>query len=61
MFPLPAGHIVVWVEVGIDTVARLPDKHLVLVGVVDIPAGMVAGIAEAAVDLLGSWDQTALS
>ena len=59
--PLVVGHTVVWVAVDIDTAAHFPGKYRALAEVVDIPAGTVAGIAGVAVDLPGSWYQTALS
>ncbi len=55
--PVVAGRTVVWAAVDIDTAAHLLDKCQALVGVVDTPArrfdkaGLVAGIAEAEVDL----------
>ena len=55
--PLAAGHTVVWAAVDIDAVVHLLDKCQAPVGVVDTPAhrfdkaGLVAGIAEAEVDL----------
>jgi hypothetical protein len=55
--PLAAGRTVVWAGVDIDAVVHLLDKYQAPVGVVDTPArrfdkaGLVAGIAEAEVDL----------
>ena len=63
-------HIAGWAIETVEdtgTPAHLPGKYQVSAEVVDIPAGMadtagsVAGIAEVAVDLPGSWYQTALS
>ena len=57
VIPLAAGRTVVWAGADIDVVVHLLDKYQAPVGVVDTPArrfdkvGLVAGIAEAEVDL----------
>lgn len=57
VIPVAAGHTVVWAAADIDVAAHLPGRYQVPVGVVDTPArrfdkaGLVAGIAEAEVDL----------